>query len=362
MNAALNVGSSINQLARAIHKVGHKRTVLVEGDMGWGKTSLLKLLAALLPTHVPLHMDMTTLDIGDLFVPNFKSIEGTGVVSFAPNEHLGLHLDKPVILMFDEIGKANPAVKNAAMRIILEREMNGLKLHPDSIVFATTNLGAEGVGDLLQAHQRNRITVMRMRKPTGPEWVEWAIQAGLDLSVIAWANDTPQVFHNFSDYKDPKENAMIYHPLAPERTAFATGRSMEAASDWMKEREFMDNQTLRAALTGTIGAEASSSLYTYYKLGEDLPKLEDIRLNPLTAKVPDSAAAVSMVVFKALLSMDNKLILPWMKYMRRLNTTAQGMFVNNARKDTYKHRDLVANTAEYGVWAKEFGHLFSQDK
>ena len=60
--------------------------------------------------------------------------------------------------------------------------------------------------------------------------------------------------------------------------------------------------------------------------------------------------------------MDNKLILPWMKYMRRLNTTAQGMFVNNARKDTYKHRDLVANTEEYGVWAKEFGHLFSQDK
>ena len=85
MNAALNVGSSINQLARAIHKVGHKRTVLVEGDMRWGKTSLLKMLAEMLPTHVPLHMVMTTLDIGDLFVPNFKSIEGIGVVSFAPN-------------------------------------------------------------------------------------------------------------------------------------------------------------------------------------------------------------------------------------------------------------------------------------
>ena len=62
--------------------------------------------------------------------------------------------------MVDEYGKANPAVKNAMLRLMLERKIGSYTLHPDSLVFATTNLGAEGVGDLLPPHARNRMTVI----------------------------------------------------------------------------------------------------------------------------------------------------------------------------------------------------------
>ena len=41
-------------------------------------------------------------------------------MTYLPNEELGLHLGKPVILMIDEYGKANPSVKNALLRDMLE--------------------------------------------------------------------------------------------------------------------------------------------------------------------------------------------------------------------------------------------------
>jgi MoxR-like ATPase len=65
-----------------------------------------------------------------------------------------------IILMIDEFGKSNPAVKLALLRMMLERKIGSYTLHPESIVFATTNLGGEGVGDLLPAHACNRLTVI----------------------------------------------------------------------------------------------------------------------------------------------------------------------------------------------------------
>ena len=138
--------------------------------MGTGKSSLLTTLAAARPDHVPCYFDCTTKDLGDITIPNIAKLDdGTGYVTYLTNEELGAHNDKPIILMIDEFGKANPAVKNALLRLILERKIGSYTLHPDSIIFATTNLGSEGVGDLLPAHARNRITVVETKKPTAME-------------------------------------------------------------------------------------------------------------------------------------------------------------------------------------------------
>jgi MoxR-like ATPase len=189
----LNATVELNALAYAIAAVGDKQTILVEGDMGSGKTSILKLLARLLPKHVPVYFDSTTKDIADMFVPMFDKIDDDGVVRYAVNEELGFHSKKPIILMIDELGKANPSVKNGLLRIMQEHETAGGKKLPDgSIVFATTNLGAEQVGDLLPPHARNRITVVRMRKPDHKEWVEWGQSNGIHHSVLGWVNENPR--------------------------------------------------------------------------------------------------------------------------------------------------------------------------
>ena len=166
---------NLDQITQAIKANGHKRTMLVQGHMGTGKSSILNVLAQELPDHVPCYFDCTTKDLGDVMIPKMSEAEGKDYVAFALNEELGVHHGKPIILMIDEYGKANPAVKNALLRLMLERKTGGHTLHPDSIVFATTNLGAEGVGDLLPPHARNRIAVVTSRKPNNMEWIEWGI-------------------------------------------------------------------------------------------------------------------------------------------------------------------------------------------
>ena len=45
---------NIDECAHAILKRGSKRTVLVQGDIGSGKSSILMMLAKALPTHIPI--------------------------------------------------------------------------------------------------------------------------------------------------------------------------------------------------------------------------------------------------------------------------------------------------------------------
>ena len=352
----------LDQIASAIKSGGSKRTVLVQGHMGTGKSSLLKMLSADLPTHTACYFDCTTKDLGDISIPNLAKLnDGTGYVTYLTNEELGVHMSKPIILMIDEYGKANPAVKNAMLRLMLERKIGSYELHPESLVFATTNLGAEGVGDLLPPHARNRMTIITSRKPSNMEWIEWGINNGIDHTLLGWCKDNPQLFAGFEDVRDPDENPYIYHPQQ-QRAAFVTPRSLEAASDWLKQREHFDDQTLTSLLMGTIGERGAMDLMAFVKLADQLPSRESIKQDPMGAKVPDSASAVCMVVYRSLASMDKEYIDPWMDYMARLDKEAQGMFANGVRQPKYSKQSLVMTNKKFTQWAMDNNYMFASDK
>ena len=362
-NAQQMYALSIDQTAEAIMAVGSKRTILVQGHMGTGKSSLLKILAAELPTHTPCYFDCTTKDLGDITIPNIaKMDDGTGYVTYLTNEELGAHLDKPIVIDVDEFGKANPSVKLALLRLMLERKIGSYELHPDSIIFATTNLGAEGVGDILPAHARNRMTVVTMRKPDNMEFIEWGINNGIDPRVLGWCKDNPQIFASFEDVKDPEENPYIHHPRAVGRAAFVTPRSVEAASDILKIQHLIDDQTLTGMLMGTIGDRGAMDLMAFVKLADQLPSLESIKNDPASAKVPDSASAVCMVVYRTLASLDKTWIDAWMDYMVRLDKEAQGMFANGVRTEKYSKRSLVMTNRKFTDWAMANNYMFAADK
>ena len=116
-------------------------------------------MKGLVPNNIYIEFDCTNKDIQDLSVPMFmKAVEGmiSDYILMVPNAELGAHLGKPVTINFDEVMKAPPPVLKAIRRIFLERMVNNIKLPEGSIIYGTSNLGAEGLGDLLQAHQRIR--------------------------------------------------------------------------------------------------------------------------------------------------------------------------------------------------------------
>jgi energy-coupling factor transporter ATP-binding protein EcfA2 len=381
----MNLELSINQTANLIANIAGERTVLVQGDMGSGKSTLLRILASMekFKDHVPVYFDATTKDLGDLMVPMFDKVDSEAgladvpVVRYAVNEEFGIHHGKPVILMIDEIGKANPAVKNGLTRVMLEREIGSYKLPEGSLVFATTNHGAENVGDMLAAHTRNRLVVVSMRKATGEEWIrDFAIPNGLDTALMAFCQENPQLFHSFRDVSSPQDNLDIYHPQDPSRVSFFSPRSAHAASDILLKRELMDDMTLRCALSGTIGEHAAGNLMAYTAMVDQLPKRDEIKTDPMNAKVPTSPAAVCMVVYRALQTLERPEVIPFLQYMNRLAQEAQALFGNGLRNvmeavakgsiqtDSAVHKRalMVYQTREYADWAMANGYMYSADK
>jgi len=353
---------SINQVADAIAATGNKNTLLVQGHMGCGKSTILKMLGDKFPNHTCCYVDCTTKDLGDLTIPNIAKLDdGTGFVEYLTNEELGLHIKGPVIIMVDEYGKANPAVKNALTRLMLEHKMGSVTLHEDSMVFATTNLAGEGVGDLLMDHQKNRLTIVRMRKPTPDEWVTYGLNAGVDPSVLRFVKEYPQVMQSYEEVTTPQDNQYIFHPK-DKRPSFATPRSLEAASNILKQRASMDDQTLTAMLMGTIGVRTALDMMAFVHLADQLPSLQSIKDSPLTAIVPDSAAAVCMVVYRTLSVVERDWVDAWMTYLPRLSNEAQGLFANGVRTPGYGKQALVMTNAKFTKWAMDNNFLFASDK
>ena len=359
MNASKMYEMNLNQIARAIGAVGHKRCVLVEGHMGNGKTSLLTMLSKMFPDHIPCYFNCVTKDLGDLSIPSLNTTEG--YVTYLPNEEFGIHHGKPLIIMWDEWSKANQSVKNGTLVTMLERTVGTKKLPEGSIQFATANLGAEGVGDTIPPHARNRMIMLRARKSTSEELIEYGINHEWEPSVLGFIREFPQILQGFEDVKNPNDNPYINHPKA-QRTAFVTPRSLEACSDILKQRHMFDDHSLTALLMGTIGDRGAMDLVAFVKLADQLPSWESIKQDPTNAKVPDSASAVCMVVYRALGNMTRETITPFMQYLPRLSKEAQGMFANGVRANTYAHRSLVMSNKLFTAWAMQNNYMFSADK
>jgi energy-coupling factor transporter ATP-binding protein EcfA2 len=351
-----------NDLAALIDTVATDVTVLVQGHMGSGKSSLLHTLAQYRPSYHPVYFDCTTKDLGDIMLPKLKDLDGADYVQFATNEELGMHLrDQPTILMIDELGKANRAVQNGLLRLMQERQLGSYKLHPDSLIFATTNLGGEGVGDMLQAHARNRIMVVEARKPDAIEWIEWGINNGIEPIVLGWVRENPHCMQDFRELRDPEENPIIFHPRAIDRVSFVTPRSLHKASTLLKRRDRLSDQTITAGLIGTIGMRAAMDMMAFVKLADKLPTLKSIKETPELALVPDHPAAVCMVVFRALASVEREWLDAWMTYLLRLSPEAQGMFANGVRARGYSKQGMVMTNRKFTDWARAASHLFAAD-
>jgi hypothetical protein len=360
INAQNLFALNINQVLNLILS-NPEDTVLVQGEMGSAKSALLGMLGAKLPTHKQIYLDCNNMGVEDTFIPNFNMIDSQGVVSMVPNEQLGLHLNQPIILMIDEYGKGNEGLKNMLTRIMNEHEAHGYKLHPDSYVFATTNLGVESLGDLIKAHQRNRVTVVTMRKATPDEFITYGVNVGLNPSVLGWVREFPHCLASCVNNANPEENEYAYHPRST-RKAFVTQRSLSRASRWVDRAHLLDEQTLTAALIGTIGERAALDMAAFIQLAAELPKLMQIKDEPFTAKVPTNSSAICMVVFRLLGALERDWVDQCIDYVQRLPKEAQHVFFNTARDKDYKNRDAVMRNAKFGRWAIANNAAFTADK
>ena len=352
---------TLKQAADLIAAVGDKQTILVQGEMGIGKSSILKMLSQRpeFADYFFCYVDITTKDVGDFLVPKIRTLDGVEVCSMIPNEEFGLHFkDKKVVMMLDELGKAKGGVMNACLRLMNEKSLGTYNLR--GIVFATTNLSVEGIGDNVPPHARNRVTVVRVAKNDAQTWIEeYAIPNGINPVIIGAVREYPEMFASFEQYEKPEQNVYINDPRTV-RAAFVTHRSMERASYIYERTRILGDDVMCHALAGTVGEKAMHNILTMDKMDQQLPAWDDVVKSPDTATVPTSAAAACMMVTKAVHRIESTSISAWMKYMARLSREAQGLFARSVMSDLCPKRTVATRNTEFAKWAADNNFLFAK--
>jgi hypothetical protein len=190
------------------------------------------------------------------------------------------------------------------------------------------------VGDSLKAHSLNRVVSVTISKPTSEEWLEWAINNGIEAEVCAWVNQFPHALASYTD-AGQADNPYIFNPRKPQ-TAFVSPRSLATASNIVRTRKLNDPDAVIAALSGAVGEAAARDMQAYIEFADQLPTWEQTIKFPDTTKVPTSPGACAITVFGAIARVDKQTITPFMKYLERFDAEWQAVFAINIAKTPTK--------------------------
>jgi hypothetical protein len=287
---------TLTQAATIIRTIGTTNTVLLKGQPGVGKSAILSMLARELPDYLPCYIDCANLDIGDLGMPVID--RESMITRYAPNVRFGIGAgqNRPVLLMADELGKAMKPVLNMLLPVLNERRLADVLLPRGSIVFATTNLDTDGVGDNIPAHAHNRMTVLDTANPSSDDWLMWAADNNVAPEVMLFARDYPQVFQRYDELSPKETNPYIFNPLKGNTKAFCSPRSLERASHIVYQRDTL-GAALLPTLVGTIGESAARDLEANIALADALPSVAAIQVAPDKVKLPGSVSAHFLMAY-----------------------------------------------------------------
>ena len=367
---------STQQVLNLIATVGHKRTVIVEGENGIGKTALFHQLKRMpqFANHIAVDpIDCTQLSDGSVWMPDLD--RENGVSRELPNERFGvskfnqrgINGAKPIMVFLDELAKSPQFIKNVLAPIVYEQRVGNYHFVEGSVVVAATNLAIEGLGDSIQAHLRNRLVFVKMRKPTSDEWVKWATDNGVNPMVIAFVSNEPRVMQSFMDYekggmfegKDlSKDNGFIFNPKSMQ-LAYATPRSLVAASDILDAGlGVLDDDTLEAALVGTVGATTAQALSSFIRFGREICEYSRVIKSPDTAPLSDNPTAQLIQVFQFVTRVaDRTEAEAIVKYVWRMRAEMQSIFCNTVA--TSQRVAMFATINEFGRMLAEHKIFFS---
>ena len=297
-NKTINFNNPVelNDVPVLISTIGQQRTILLRGEPGIGKSTVLKNLEAMHgDAYDYIYADCPVMDVSDVVmrIPDHETKTLQSYVS----ELFKLDSPKPKMIMLDEVTKANKLLQVIFTRLMLERTVGDTKLPPNSVVFATGNNVTDGVGDTMSAHVLNRLCVINVRKPDARRWSLWATDNGISRVVRAWVAMNSNSLASYLD-GGQENNPYIFNPTKPI-TSFVTPRSLVGADAVIKQRDKLGTYVAQAALAGLCGGAFAESIAAFMSMEKELVSVKTIIDNPDTTPIPERPAALFMTMFNA---------------------------------------------------------------
>ncbi|WP_346896470.1 ATP-binding protein [Clostridium sp. UBA7503] len=191
---------------------------LIVGESGIGKTALAKTLARQREWSLVV-IDGNLLKEGEIgglpTVEEYTIKDEHGIVVSKRATIYAIHtklreidnliLDgKEVLLFIDEINRCDHSVQQELMNLILNREINGYKLHDKVKILAAMNPSSKYGSDFdyqvvdMDAAQENRFVWLNMESDA-KGWIKWASENKIDRKVIEFISTFPEHLHNINE-------------------------------------------------------------------------------------------------------------------------------------------------------------------
>ncbi|WLD29386.1 ATPase family associated with various cellular activities (AAA) [Clostridioides difficile] len=191
---------------------------LIVGESGIGKTALAKKLAKENNWSL-IVIDGNLLKEGEIGgLPTIESYVGVNSNGYKTEKKTTVYAvhnklreideeiskGKTVILFIDEINRCEHTVQQELMNLILNREINGYKLHDDVKILAAMNPSSKYGSDFdyqvvdMDSAQENRFVWLNMESDH-TQWLKWAIDEGIEKKIIEFISTFPEYLHKTNE-------------------------------------------------------------------------------------------------------------------------------------------------------------------
>lgn len=275
-----------------------KKTILMIGDPGVGKTSIVRAVGKTLklPVVELLGSTLDPTDVGGLPVKHVDA-DNRATVERIPLRVIADACSAPHILFLDELSSAPAAVQAAFLRLILDRAAGDSILHPDSVIVAACNPPEQTPGGFdLTAPLMNRMAVVKFR-PTEDEVISYMRGLGkidsTDAEERALAEEA-SLFSAVASVADgllqidlPKEAISGGIPWASPRAVETMLRLRAAATAIGIDPT---DEAVVSLMAGAIGERAAITYMGILRTITELPSVDEIIADPEKALLPTEKA------------------------------------------------------------------------
>jgi hypothetical protein len=354
---------SIDELRVAIPSFGPTITMIIKGEPGIGKSTLLPMLAEdngdqwrrpgdVFPDdkYNYIYVDCPVKDPSDLgmSIPVHTSKQ----LEFYASGLFMLDDPRPKYIMLDEMMKAPKMAQIMYTRLALERMAGDRPLPKGSVVFGTSNNETDGVGDSMLAHAGNRVMLVRMAKPSALKWLTWASEKKINRIVRTWVAMNSRCMASYLD-GGQEDNPYIFNPTN-SAMSFVSPRSLtNGAHVVMEQVNKMPQNMTKAALAGSIGQSAAESMMALSSMEKEIIPTKDVIADPAGVDMPEKPAALFMMMFNAiddLITQDD--LSQFMVFINRVPSTECTTLFYSMLCQNKRTVRLAKNNAQVKEWSK----------
>jgi hypothetical protein len=263
IEARMKARLTITKFLETLSYIPGDISILIRGDHGIGKSQVMRQWSESLGLPL-IDRRLSQTSEGDLI--GLPTIDGRGT-KFNPVDWYVQACAEPVVLFLDELNRASNEVMQAAFQIVLDRELNGHHLHPQTRVACAINSSEKYNVNSLDPALLDRFWVVDL-SPSREEWLAQSRIEGVHSSITSFIAAAPK-------WLDPPEKPTGDDPTPSRRSWWRLSSALKSFSSLKESIDIVYNIS-----AGFVGVEAAIAFIDHIKRWDSRIGPEEILTDP----------------------------------------------------------------------------------